>query len=206
MNQPIVTNNFDDLRREYYGTILIDIAQRFASYDKKTVVAARATDNKEERIHYHTLSNEEVRALPVGDIAAADCVMHYWTSGPYLKLAIANLEHWGFEFKTIGFAWTKIDLNAPKPKPAFGMGYWTRANLELTLLATRGKPMRLDAGVPQAVLEPRREHSRKPEIYDRIERLSAGPYCELFARTQREGWCAWGDEIGKFPASKDDPQ
>ena len=80
-----------------------------------------------------------------------------------------------------------------------GLGYWTRANSEVCLLATKGKPKRLNADVRQAILEPRREHSRKPDCtYQRIERLVAGPYLELFARTQRPGWTAWGNEVGKF--------
>lgn len=83
-----------------------------------------------------------------------------------------------------------------------GMGYWTRANSEVCLLATRGKPKRLNADVRQGIIEPRREHSRKPDcIYDRIERLVSGPYCELFARNSpRDGWDKWGNQIGKFQA------
>jgi N6-adenosine-specific RNA methylase IME4 len=77
-----------------------------------------------------------------------------------------------------------------------GMGYWTRANTEPCLLATRGKPKRLDAGVRQGIIAPRQEHSRKPdEIHDRIERLVAGPYLELFARRPRAGWTVWGNEV-----------
>jgi N6-adenosine-specific RNA methylase IME4 len=79
------------------------------------------------------------------------------------------------------------------------MGYWTRANTEPCLLATRGRPKRLNADVRQAIIEPRREHSRKPDgIHKRIERLVAGPYLELFARQQRPGWDVWGNEVDKF--------
>ena len=56
----------------------------------------------------------------------------------------------------------------------------------------------MNADVRQAIVEPKRQHSRKPNIYDRIERLVAGPYIELFARTQRPGWSAWGNETEKF--------
>ena len=83
--------------------------------------------------------------------------------------------------------------------PIMGLGYWTRANTEPCLLATRGKPKRINADVRQAIIEPRREHSRKPSlVYQRIERLVAGPYVELFARARRIGWDAWGDEVGKY--------
>jgi N6-adenosine-specific RNA methylase IME4 len=71
---------------------------------------------------------------------------------------------------------------------AMGMGYWTRANTEPCLLATRGDPKRLNADVRMAIVEPRREHSRKPAcVHDRIERLVTGPYVELFARRKRPG-------------------
>jgi N6-adenosine-specific RNA methylase IME4 len=67
------------------------------------------------------------------------------------------------------------------------------------LLATRGKPKRLNADVRQGIIAPRREHSRKPDgIHQRIERLVAGPYLELFARQSRPGWTVWGNETNKF--------
>jgi len=73
---------------------------------------------------------------------------------------------WGFTYKTCGFYWTKVDAIG---NPFSGTGYWTRANTEPCLLATRGKPKRINADVAQAIIEPRREHSRKPDcVHDRI--------------------------------------
>lgn len=83
-------------------------------------------------------------------------------------------------------------------EPHMTLGYWTRSNSEVCLLATKGAPKRLNADVRQAIIEPRREHSRKPDIHTRIERLVAGPYLELFARRTRPGWDSWGNEVGKF--------
>ena len=81
-----------------------------------------------------------------------------------------------------------------------GTGYWTRANTEPCLLATWGKPKRLNADVRMAIISPRRQHSRKPDdIHARIERLVAGPYLELFARRTRPGWTTWGDEVPPVP-------
>jgi len=61
-----------------------------------------------------------------------------------------------------------------------GLGYWTRANPEQCLLATRGKPPRRAKDVRRLVVDRRREHSRKPDVVrDRIERLVDGPYMEL---------------------------
>jgi N6-adenosine-specific RNA methylase IME4 len=80
-----------------------------------------------------------------------------------------------------------------------GLGFWTRANPEMCLLATRGKPKRKSAGVKKLVIASRREHSRKPdEVYDRIEALCDGPYLEMFARHSRPGWDNWGTQCELF--------
>lgn len=80
-----------------------------------------------------------------------------------------------------------------------GMGYWTRANPEQCLLAKLGKPQRILRDVRQLTISPRRAHSRKPDAtYDRIETLVPWPYLELFARTTRPGWTAWGHEVERF--------
>ena len=95
-----------------------------------------------------------------------------------------------------------MKLNAaPKPDADYfiGMGYWTRANPELCLLATRGKPPRWAKDVRRLVVERRREHSRKPDcVRARIERLVAGPYLELFARETKPGWDCWGNQLALF--------
>jgi MT-A70 len=104
---------------------------------------------------------------------------------------------WGFEYKTVGFYWVK--QNTRSDGYFTGLGYWTRANPEQCLLATRGKPQRRGKGVPKLVVEPRREHSRKPDVVrERIEQLVGGPYLELFAREAKQGWDCWGDQAGLF--------
>src|SRR4029078_7630195 len=86
----------------------------------------------------------------------------------------------------------------------WGPVYWTPPNSEPCLLATRGKPKRLHADVHQVIIEPRREHSREPDCTRaRIERLVAAHYLELFARSERPGWTAWGDELDKFDPEYD---
>jgi site-specific DNA-methyltransferase (adenine-specific) len=78
-----------------------------------------------------------------------------------------------------------------------GMGYWTRANPEMCLLATRGKPKRISKSVKQLVVDVRREHSRKPDcVRNRIVELCGDlPRIELFARQKVDGWDNWGNEI-----------
>lgn len=125
--------------------------------------------------------------------------------------AFKVIEAWGFTYITCAFAWIKTNhLRIPIDDDEFGSvaigtGYWTRSNSEVCLLAKRGKPKRLNADVRQAIIEPRREHSRKPDcIHERIEHLVAGPYLELFSRHSRPGWTTWGNQSDHFETHPDD--
>jgi len=149
---------------------------------------------------------EEICALPIASLAADNCALFLWITWPNLLDALSIITAWGFEYKTCAFAWMKahagqLELFQDGIDDQMGLGYWTRANSEVCLLATRGKPKRINADVRQAIIAPRREHSRKPDcIHERIERLVEGPYLELFARMQRQGWTSWGNEVNKFNA------
>lgn len=148
----------------------------------------RAAEN-----HYPTMTQAEIEALPVADMAADDCALFMWAVMPQLPEALSVIEAWGFEYKTCAFVWVKTTRDGERP--ATGMGYWTRANAEVCLLATRGTPARLNADVHQVVMTPRMEHSRKPDdVAERIERLVPGPYLEMFCRRSRDGWDAWGNQ------------
>lgn len=172
--------------RKRYRAILADPPWRFQTWSAKG--AGRAPD-------YSTMTMGRIAALPVELVAASDCILFIWMSWPMLEQALHVIDRWGFTYKTCAFAWIKA--NGVEVK--IGTGYWTRANSECCLLATRGQPKRKHADVRQAIIEPPREHSRKPDcIYERVERLVAGPYLELFARSTRRGWDSWGDEVGKF--------
>ena len=191
-----------------FGAIYADPPWRFEVWSGETEVKARKANpgtNVAAGHHYNTMSREEIAALPVGDLAADNAALFIWVTWPTLLEGLELIETWGFVYKTCGFAWFKGDALPLFPddmRGQMGMGYWTRANSEVCLLATRGKPKRKHADVRQAILEPRREHSRKPAcVYERIERLVDGPYLELFARTQREGWTAWGNETTKFASA-----
>jgi N6-adenosine-specific RNA methylase IME4 len=196
---------FDGLRRGFYGAILADPPWRFRTWDNREAIPrVRSSGRRVGAIHYRTMDIAEIRALPVGELAASDCSLFLWISWPQLPDALSVIEAWGFTYKTCAFAWTKahagqLEMFEQAIPDMMGMGYWTRANTEPCLLATRGKPKRLAADVRQAIIEPRREHSRKPAcVHERIERLVAGPYLELFARARRAGWDAWGNEVDKF--------
>jgi N6-adenosine-specific RNA methylase IME4 len=200
--------SFDGLTKNGYGAILADPPWRFEVWSGETAVKAR--DSKKtftsSNVHYETMSPDEIAALPISEIAADDSVLFMWISWPLLPQALGLIEAWGFTYKTCAFAWMKahagqIDLFRDDMDASMGMGYWTRANSEVCLLATRGKPKRLNADVRQGIIAPRREHSRKPDgIHERIERLVAGPYLELFARQQRSNWTVWGNQTDRFEA------
>lgn len=149
----------------------------------------RSADN-----HYKTGGLESIKRLPLKALAADDCALLMWAVMPELPGAIEVIDAWGFEYKTVGFTWVKENRSG---KGLFlGMGYWTRANAEVCLLATKGKPERLARDVPQVLISPLMEHSRKPEeFHARIERLLPGPYLEVYARRERPGWTTWGNEI-----------
>jgi N6-adenosine-specific RNA methylase IME4 len=156
--------------------------------------------------HYDCMSLADIRALPVSDIAADNCALFLWVTDPLLPEGLKLMEAWGFKFKTIAFVWAKLNKSAPPTlwteRDFFtGLGYWTRANPELCLLGTRGKPKRVSKAVRRLVVSPRREHSRKPdEIAEKIDDLMGRDTSkiELFARTGRTGWTTWGNDVAKF--------
>lgn len=119
----------------------------------------------------------ELASLPVANLAATDCVLFLWATDPLLPRALELIRAWGFEYKTVGFYWVKLNSSARSDRDFFtGLGYWTRANPEQCLLATRGKPKRRGRDVRRPIVDRRREHSRKPDqVRERIERLVDGP-------------------------------
>jgi N6-adenosine-specific RNA methylase IME4 len=139
-------------------------------------------------------------ALPIADLAADDCALFLWATDPLLPSAIDLIKAWGFEYKTVGFYWVKLNSAAKHNADYFtGLGYWTRANPEPCLLATRGKPSRRSKAVRRLVVDRRREHSRKPDaVREQIEELIEGPYLELFARETKSGWDCWGNQLALF--------
>ena len=138
---------------------------------------------------------EDICKLPIASIAANDCALFLWATYPNLKEAFKVIEAWGFRYCTVAFTWVKRN----KKSPGFfvGLGYWTRANAEICLLATKGKPQRVSKSVRQIIDAPIGRHSQKPEeTRDRIVELMGDlPRVELFAREKADGWASWGNEI-----------
>jgi N6-adenosine-specific RNA methylase IME4 len=144
---------------------------------------SRAIENQ-----YPTMTLEEICALRVADVCTPDAVLFLWATSPKLAESIRVLDAWGFNYRTCA-VWVKEQL---------GMGYYFRQKHELLLVATRGAPPAPapDARPASVVMAPRTKHSAKPpEFYDLIERMYPSlPKLELFCRSPRQGWKAWGNQ------------
>ena len=109
---------------------------------------------------------EDIFALPVQEIAEENCLLFMWVTFPNLNVALEAIRRWGFTYKTAAFVWVK--RNKKSPSWFWGMGNWTRANAEVCLLATKGKPKRASASVHSIIDAPIGRHSEKPaETRDR---------------------------------------
>lgn len=145
--------------------------------------------------HYDTMSIKDICDLPIKDISDKDCVLFLWTTYPMLKEALHLMEAWGFKYKTIAFQWVK--LNKSGNGFFFGLGRWTRGNTECCLIATKGKPKRINSSVGQLIISPIQAHSKKPEEVRKkiVDLMGELPRIEIFARQYEEGWDCWGNEV-----------
>ena len=173
--------------KKKYNIIYADPPWTFETYSDKG-------KDKSAENHYPCMNIDDIYNLPVQDISAENCVLLMWVTYPLLKEGIKTIEEWGFTYKTCGFSWIK--KNKKSDSLFWGLGYWTRANNEICLLATKGKPKRVGKGVHQVVMSKIQRHSQKPDVVkDRIVELCGDvPRIELFARQATEGWDVWGDE------------
>ena len=186
-----------DIKKKY-GIIYADPAWSYTDKSKNRGGAVR---------HYETMSIEAIKSLPVGEISDTNSALFMWVTFPKLQEGLDAIKAWGFEFKTVAFVWIKTNKRTDPTQISFlpvesfdsfwGMGRWTRSNAEICLLATKGKPKRIDMGVHSVIYSPIDKHSKKPkETRDRIVRLLGDlPRVELFARQKVEGWDNWGNHL-----------
>jgi N6-adenosine-specific RNA methylase IME4 len=152
--------------------------------------------------HYDPLSISAIGKLPVEELAAKDCALLLWTTGPHLSNALTVMKNWGFKYKTMFFVWVKLNKK-DNEVISNGAGWYTKPQTEFVLLGTKGHVLkhRRSCKVKQTIFAPRREHSRKPtEAYEMIEEYFGKDLnrIELFARNERAGWTSWGTEKTKF--------
>jgi len=150
--------------------------------------------------HYTTMSDDELRSLPVGEKASKAALLLLWCSGPTLPRAVALCKAWGFTYKTVAFVWVKTNKRG-EPQ-SMGLGYYPRPGAEFVLVATKGKGASLIAKRPDQVFAaPRTRHSQKPrEMRSMIDAMTGRNRelrkLELFSRTAADtGWSAWGDQV-----------
>ena len=171
-----------------YNIIYADPAWNYQTWGEDT-------SKRNVKLKYNTMSMEDIWNLPVCEIADDNCILFLWVTYPNLLNCIKTIEKWNFKYSTCAFSWIKKNKKADSL--FLGLGYWTRANNEICLLATKGNPKRVSKGVRQVVYEPIREHSRKPDcVRERIVELCGDlPRIELFARQKVNGWDYWGNEL-----------
>jgi len=158
---------------------------------------------KNQAQHYQTMRIDEIATLPIGQLADANCVLFLWVTFPILDKVFSVAKSWGFKYSTQAFTWVK--QNAKTNTWFWGCGGWTRANAEICLLFTKGKPKRASANVHSLIEASIAAHSKKPtEARLRIVQLMGNlPRIELFARKEDllfdaegfDGWDVWGNEV-----------
>ena len=182
-----------------YKIIYADPPWTFKTYSEK------GKEKKSPELHYDCMSIEEIHKLPVNELADEDSILFLWVTNPMLEQGLETIKQWGFTYKTVAFSWFK--KNKIADSFFWGLGYWTRQNTEHVLLATKGKPVRINKGVHQVIDEDlmydteqivtRIEgHPKKPDIVRNkiVDLCGDVERIELFARGSFSGWDVWGNE------------
>ena len=177
------------LGTDRFRTVLADPPWRFQNRTGKMAPEHRRLSR------YGTMSLDEIMELPVARIAQARAHLYLWVPNALIVEGMEVLRRWGFAYKT-NIVWYKTRKDGgPDGR---GVGFYFRNVTELLLFGIRGTNNRtLGPGRTQIniIVSRKREHSRKPdEQYGLIERCSPGPYLEMFARHDRDGWTQWGNE------------
>lgn len=184
-----VTEDFVASVSGSYGTILADPPWRFSNRTGKMAPEHRRL------LRYQTLSFQEIKEMPVGDVAAPQSHLYLWVPNALLAEGLETMKAWGFEYKT-NLVWFKVRKDGgPDGR---GVGFYFRNVTELVLFGVKGRFRTLAPGRRQVnILQSRKKgHSRKPEgLYEVIESCSSGPYLEIFARSCRRKWDSWGNEV-----------
>ena len=180
---------FGDLRPLSYDLIVIDPMWDFENYSEKG-------EAKGPRAQYDCMPPEEIaKQFPVGQLAGGSCLLLCWATVPLIDRQIECIQKWGFVYRSF-FAWHKVFASG---KTAMGTGYRVRSMIEPVLVATIGEPKH--KAFPGLFTGIRRCHSRKPETFyqlvdEKCPRLFRR--ADIFARTRRPGWEAFGNELDKF--------
>lgn len=184
-----IYTSIDTVPKQKYSFIMADPPWAFKTRSDKGVTVKGAGGQ------YDLMTLDDIKQMPVSDIAAPNCLLWLWATNPMLPQGLDVMRSWGFEFKTAGH-WSKKTKHG---KQAFGTGYILRCAGEPFLIGTRGqvKTTRSTRSVIEGMI---REHSRKPEeAFVAAESLIPdATRIELFSRHPRPNWDTMGNEAEKF--------
>ena len=172
--------------RKQYKIIYSDPAW---AYKDKALAGKRGASSK-----YPTMKPDDIKKLPVKNIADENSFLFLWATFPQLQVALDVMKSWGFEYKTVAFTWIKKNKNGTN---FIGMGSYSRANAEICLLGKKGTPKVISHSVRQVIESVPEQHSKKPdEVRERIVELCGDiPRIELFATKRYKNWDSWGNAI-----------
>lgn len=186
---------FGDLQPQHYSVCLIDPPWRWAG------------GTKGRPQHYPRMTLDEIKAMPVRRLLRPEggrvCL---WLTAPLMHRMPEIAKAWRLRYSSM-IPWIKLwngedGMFIYANSIARGTGLEVMGNAEYCVILKAGRPHSiLRKPFPGVLIEPRRQHSRKPiGLHAEIEARIPGPYCEIFARERRQGWDAWGNETAKFGA------
>ena len=150
------------------------------------------------RAPYGTMTVPELLGMPVGLWSDTDAHLYLWVTNAYIAEGHQIAKAWGFEVKTV-ITWVKGRIEGGRLIQHLGTGNYYRGSTEHILFARKGSLAVLSHDVTTAFVAPRTDHSEKPAaFYDMVERMSPGPYLDVFARKQRFMWDSFGNEAFDF--------
>ncbi len=176
--QTSVVTTLDELVGQTFACIYADPPWKYGNQGTRG-----STDN-----HYQTMTVDEIAKEPVGALTAEDCHLHLWTTNAFLFESREILEAWGFTYKSC-FIWVK---------PQMGMGNYWRLAHEFLLFGVKGSLPFENKSQISWVQAGRTKHSSKPRIVrELVEKVSPGPYLELYGREQIPGWTVYGNQVSE---------
>ena len=178
-------------KKQMYKTIIVDPPWHYGKWGKASV-APRGSNYapQDSKMPYKTMTVDEIKALPVGELAAANCDIYLWVTQKYLPQGFEVLKAWGFKYcQTL--TWCKTPMGT-------GQGGLFCPTTEFILLGRKGAMPKGKKRIDSTWWNIKRtsKHSKKPEFFHGlIEQMSDTPRLELFAREPKEGWHVWGNEV-----------
>ena len=171
-------NNKCELPEGKYNVIYIDPPWEYSNSGFKM-----SAENQ-----YPTMPVDKIKEIPIQNITSENAIIFCWVTNPLLQEGLEIIKHWGFKYKT-NICWVKNNHTA---------GFYVYGKHELLLIGVKGNQMTPHGEkIKSVVYDENHIHSKKPEIFYKIieEMFPNFKYIEIFARSKREGWDSWGNEI-----------